>query len=697
MFSFSYAGSVRVVLAFALGVMAASPAKAQSGDVDAKFKAGADLYFRGKVEEALKAFQEILAENPSNEDALRLYGAAGKEVFALMLIKGGEFESTAKRFLELATTARSEKSDDADAINALVETALTGDFLAARDALYALSANHGEYGAAPFVAVLGDEDNQEKRVKAITCLNRMAGDAVLPLIAALGSDNERVVRNAVACLGVIGDARAVPALKGVSESTKNEVNRAAADESLMKITGKAASSLKSSTELFLEQATAYLQNSRTVVAPFDTKDAVWNWSGDGVAATKVPAVLRHIKLAQQCCLAAVGAESAQAALLAAYAAEKASLAATKEMGAEGEAPEANAELDVMIASGGPKGCSDALTYAIANDASMAAVELLKALESMGAATDAMRAALQCNYKSVRYAAAFALSMAGDQSADVVTALGQALGEDALRTVLVIDDRSESRNATAAALRGAGYTVITADSGGLGFARSRTVPPKDAVIVRASLADVTLDQFVYDSDFRTNASALIVVSDAASAETVKAQYDGKGKVKGFVTDPIAADALVETVQSVLPDLNQERAAALAASERASMILGHMPAAALGGVTGDLTAALARSEESVVGGVLKAVGRLGHVDAAPAVAAIFADSARSEAIRVAAADALGGIFAKMSAKPSEDVLKPVMDAAAGESNAAVRLAAGRALGCAAFLGAADRANLLRGATK
>ncbi len=129
----------------------------------------------------------------------------------------------------------------------------------------------------------------------------------------------------------------------------------------------------------------------------------------------------------------------------------------------------------------------------------------------------------------------------------------------------------------------------------------------------------------------------------------------------------------------------------------MILGHMPAAALGGVTGDLTAALARSEESVVGGVLKAVGRLGHVDAAPAVAAIFADSARSEAIRVAAADALGGIFAKMSAKPSEDVLKPVMDAAAGESNAAVRLAAGRALGCAAFLGAADRANLLRGATK
>ncbi len=695
MFSFSYAGSVRVVLALALGLMATAPARAQS--VDDKFKGGADLYFRGRLDEALKTFQEILAENPSHEDALRLYGQAGRELFSLMLTKGGEFESTAKRFLELATVARTEKSDDAEAIAKLVDAALNGTFLDARDALYALSANHGEYGAAPFVAVLGDEDDQERRVKAITCLNHMAGDSVLPLIAALDAENERVVRNATACLGVIGDQRAVPALKRVAETTKNSVNRGAAEEALMKITGKSAASLPASTALYLEAATRYLQNDRSVVAPFDTKDAVWNWSGDAVVATKVPAVLRHIRLAQQSCLAAVGADQAQAALLAAYASEKASLAATKEMGAEGEAPEANVDLDVMIASGGPKGCSEGLTFALANDLSMASVELLKALESMGATTDAVRAALASNYKSVRYAAAFALASAGDQSADVVTALGQALGEDALRTVLVIDDRSESRNATAAALRAAGYSVVTADNGGLGFARSRTVPPKDAVIVRASLADVTLDQFVYDSDFRANAAALIVVSDAASAETVKSQYEGKGKVKGFVTDPIAATALVETVKAALPDLNHERAAALAASERAAGMLGHLPAAAIGGVATNLNAALARSEDSVLGGVLMAVGHLGLTDSAPAVSAIFADSARSEAIRVAAAGALGGIFAKMPAAPSEDVLKPVMDAAAGDSNAAVRLAAGRALGCAAFLGSAERANLLRGATK
>ena len=692
MFSFSSAHTARAIAAVALGLAGTAVALPAPQDAGDRFAEGAALYFRGKHDEALKVFQEILASNPSNEDALAYYHAAGKEVFTLMLVSGGEFETTAKRYLELATIARAEKADDADAINALVEKAMTGNYIDARDALYALSANHGEYGAAPFVAVLGDEENQERRVQAITCLNHMAGDAVLPLIAALDSGNDRIVRNATACLATIGDARAIPAVKRVAETTANEVNRNTANEALAKL-GAGAGAGDSAT-LYLAAATRYFRNDRAVMQPYDTKDAVWAWDGEKVAAIKVPAVIRHLRLAQQCCKAAIATDAAQSALLAAYAAEKASLAATKDMGAEGEAPEADAGLDVWLAKGGPGGCSAALGYALENDAPMAAVELLRALESMGANTPAMTAALGSGYKAVRYAAAFALSMAGDSGAAVVGALGEALGEDALRTVLVADDQSESRNATATALRAAGYTVVTADSGALGFSRARTVPPKDVVIVRAGMADVTIDQFVYDSDFRASASAIIIVSGADSAETIKAQYDGKGKVKGFATDPIAADVLVETVKASLPDLNHERVAALAAAERASMILGHLPAAALGGVAGNLVAALGRSEETVLGGVLKAVGHIGSADAAPVVAALFADSGKSEAIRVAAADALGGIFGKLTARPSEDVLKPVMDAAAGEANLAVRLAAGRALGCAGFLTAAERAALLAG---
>jgi len=696
MFSFSYAGSVRVVLALALGVLGSATLHAQEsgGNVDEKFKTGADLYFRNRPDEALKVFQEILAENPSNEDALRLYHQAGREVFTLMLVKGGEFEATAKRFLELATVARTEKSDDAAVIGELVEKALSGNYLDARDALYALSANHGEYGAAPFVAVLGDEENQEKRVRAITCLNHMAGDAVLPLIAALDSGNDRIIRNAVACLGVIRDARAVAPLKRVVETSQNAVNKDAANDALKKIGGKQEGD---STALYLEAAGRYFRNDRKVVAPYDTQDAVWAWDGEKVAAIKVPAILRHLRLAQQCCIAAVGHEQAQAVLIAAFAGEKAALAAVKEMGAEGEAPEADATLDHKMALGGPNGGSAALTYAIENDAPGAAVELLKALETMGVATDPMRAALKSGYKAVRYQAAFALAMVGDTSAEVITALGQALGEDALRTVLVVDDKSESRNAMAAALSAAGYSVVTADSGALGFARARTAPPKDVVVVRAGMADVTIDQFVYDSDFRASASGIIVITAPDAAESVKAQYEGKGKVKGFATDPVAAEALTETVKAAMPDLNSERASALAASERAAAVLAHVPAAALAGVSANLVAAIARPEEPVVVGALKAVGHAGLAEAAPACTALFADSGKSEALRVAAADALGGIFAKMTARPSDDILKPVLDAAAGESNAAVRLAAWRALGSASFLTAAERGTLLGGGTK
>ena len=110
MFSFSYSGSVRVVLALALGGLLGSTLHAQ--DTSAKFKEATDLYFRNKPEEALKAFQEVLNANPSNQEAFDMYRESGRQVMALMLVKGGEFEATAKRFLELATLGRKEKTDD---------------------------------------------------------------------------------------------------------------------------------------------------------------------------------------------------------------------------------------------------------------------------------------------------------------------------------------------------------------------------------------------------------------------------------------------------------------------------------------------------------------------------------------------------------------------------------------------------------
>ena len=693
MFSFSRAGSVRFVLALALAGFVGAASQAQ--DASQKFKEATDLYFRGKVDEALKAFQEILATNPSNEEAFKLYRECGREVMALMLVKGGEFETTAKRFLELSTLGRKEKTDDKAAIAALVEKVMSGNFLDQRDAVYQLSADHGEYGAAPLVKFLAEEDGN-KRVIAMDALQHLSGDAVLPLIAGLASGDAGVTRNASACLGAIRDVRALPALKKVFETSTDSVVKTEADDAIQKICGHGAAAIAPSAELHVNAATAYFTNNDRVVKPFDTPDAVWSWSGGEVVATKVPAILRSLKLAEQECRAAPESAAAQSILLASLAGEKAACLSAKEMGVEG-APEPDPAIDVMLASGGGEGLSAALDFAVKNDAPLAAVELIKTLDSMGAGAPALQAQLGAGYKSVRYQAAFALAGHGDSSAPVVAVLAEAIGEEALKTVLVADDRSESRNTIAAALRGAGYSVITAENGGVGFARARTLPPKDVVLVRAGMADITVDQFVYDADFRSSSSGIVLVADGKDAEALKSQYEGKGKVKAILADPVAAQAAVDAVKAAMPEANQERASALAAAEKAAGQLAQLPAAALAPAKDALVKALARSEEPVVVGALKATGHLGPADAAPAVVALFADSAKSEAIRVAAADALGGIFSKMTAAPAEDVLKPVVDAAASDAAAPVRLAAGRALGSAAFLTPAQRAELLKGATK
>jgi FixJ family two-component response regulator len=412
----------------------------------------------------------------------------------------------------------------------------------------------------------------------------------------------------------------------------------------------------------------------------------------------VPHCLRPLKLAEQHCFAAIHDERARARLMAVYAAQLAAADAAGDMeDLEGEMPEGILDgVDVALASGGPQAIADALSFALEQDAAHTAVKLIDTLKSMGgggeAGTAALRSALGSGYKSVRYHAAFALSWAGDHSDSVIQTLVSALGEDALRTVLVVDDHDPSRNALQSMLGDAGYTVVSADNGGLGFLRSRSLPPKDLIILRAGMADVTLDQFVYDSDFRASASPILILADSSNIEEVRGLYDGKGKVAGFLEQPIRNTAL-EEVAAAMGDLNHERAMALKAAEMAAGILAHTPREHLQPAAGELVTALDRTEESVLGPVLTAVGRVAIAAAAPKVAQIFADSGNSEEIRVAAANALAGIFAGLTRHPGADVVDPLENAALNDDSSAIRVAASRALGSAGFMDDNARAMFLR----
>lgn len=698
-------GLARLSVALLVGMLASGTASAQ--DADALFREGVDLYLQGGEfrAQALEKFTEVLALNPSHEDAFRMYQQAGSEVFWLMMSEGGEAETMAKRFLELSSLGRVEKQNDQDAIDAHVEAAMSGNYVERRDALFTLSANHGEYGAAPFIPYLADED-RDVRVLAITALLSLAGDSVLPLCAALGAEDDQLVRNAAYVLGGIGDERAVPYLKHLFETHDGALNgdseptvREAANAALREITGQEAAALESSTVLHTAAALAYFTKDDMVVKPFDTAGAVWELSGRSVIAQEVPALLRPYELARQHCEAVLHDPGAQAMLLACLAAEKAAITHVEGMGADmddetGMVEQLQETVAATLASGGPTELSAALGVALDNDAPDAAVVLIDALGSLGAPAPGLRSALENDYKIVRYHAAFALASNGVQDAAVVRTLVEALGEDAVRTALVIDDGDETRNQLVDLLTEAGYSVVAAPNGGLGFARARTAPPKDVILLRDGMASVTVDQFVYDADFRTAASPMLLLCTEERAEAASANFEGKGNVQGILVEPFTAEAM-EQVAGALADINDERALALVAAERAARILAELSTESLTGAADGLVSALTThaDADSVLEPVLLALGRVGPETAVPAVGAIFADEERSEELRLAAAMALGGMFSRMSQRPEEAVLEPVFQTASSGDSAALRLAASQALGWARFLSPEDRAELLR----
>ena len=99
---------LRTNLGLVLALAAATPcAWAQGSD---SFKEGVDLMARGRQDEALVAFQTVLAAEPSAEEAYEIWKSTDDaRIWLDMLTMGGEFELVAKRIMDLARQGRIEK------------------------------------------------------------------------------------------------------------------------------------------------------------------------------------------------------------------------------------------------------------------------------------------------------------------------------------------------------------------------------------------------------------------------------------------------------------------------------------------------------------------------------------------------------------------------------------------------------------
>src|SRR5262245_40969134 len=215
----------------ALVVFLFPAASASAQDARALFNEGVELFRRGQDEEALKKFQDVLAADPTQEIAYQLWKETDHEVWLRLLVKGGEFEKIGRRLSDLASVGRKERSDDAEAIAALVGK-LKEDAATRREAILKLASDHGEYAVPHLLEVAANPDEPEFSLFATSALIQLSGAAVLPLCEAARSDSVNVRRAAATVLGRIGDPRALGRLRRLAESDPEQAGKRAGTEAL---------------------------------------------------------------------------------------------------------------------------------------------------------------------------------------------------------------------------------------------------------------------------------------------------------------------------------------------------------------------------------------------------------------------------------------------------------------------------------
>jgi len=668
------------------GFLVSSAFGQSADDLGQLLKDGVELMQRGKAEEANAKFREVLAADPSNDDAYNLVKSTDFKVFLEMLKAGGNSEQAAARLLDLSHQVETAKSQDAATIAGLVNTAVNGTDLGKRtSAVNQLVASHGEYAVPALLKHLGSNDI-DVRANAIIAISRLGADAVAPLAASLTTGNDMQRRNVAEILNRIGDERAVPALLAASGDGAAGESAAAAAAAL----GGAGNAA----DAYLMLATKYFHGDAQTLRNYDGTFTVWSAQDGALVGTDVPGFIYNFELAEQACYdaLAIDASSSKARAMIALTASG-ELAAWNNLDAEAQGSAAMAGTKAALAG------AAALTAASGHDDVMAALAmamhmrdgdvaalLCGTLADLGWSGDleggsALTAALTDSDKTIRYAAAIALMRidpaASFPTSNLVAQLGgDAASEAAIQQVLVIDSESKNAMNSQRALNDAGFYAVAAQSGAEGLLIAKRTGGFDAIIIRDTLSDLTSYQVLDElrADFRTaNAKTLVMGGDAA-------KYSNHG-IAGVSPTSDDVVGLVKSVQDALAGVTDANsAAANGLSVAASNAIAGVKGAAfnLADAQGGLLLALRDgAADEVRLAALGALANLADADAAGTITGVLSRSENSAEIRAAAAGALGRAIQGVA--PSDDALNALV-AAMGDDSVAVRTAAGEALSCA-----------------
>jgi HEAT repeat protein len=661
---------------------------------------------KANKEKALLKFQEALKGDPSNEQALALYRSVDQDVWFMLLSEGGEIQKIAASILERAKMETKTRSRDAGKIDALVAEATSPDtkYDARRAATTRLIADHGEFAVPALVQKLGNADDANGQVASIFTLSELGHTAVLPLIEALKTSNGTQRLNAAAALSQIGDDRAAPAMARLAESDPQENVREVARRFLAKheVKGKAA-------DLMVAAARNYLRNG---VGQGAFSDVIWTSNNGKLEAKDVPSLLYPIELAKACAEDAMACDPlnqnarslvAQGNLAAAYVIETSAAQGSEQLKPlEGLAaefkltalatgtPTLRAALDEGIATGTLEvtmGAIDALGLSEDRD-SVAGSSLLKALDS--------------GDKRVSYAAAIAVTKAcGGNSvpaADkVVGLLAQAVTEQSVRHIQVIDNSAEAARAAAESGAKPGSSVACAASLAIGVDAVLRNPNVDVVVINEILPDqnrLPEDLIrIIRKDPRLGGVKILIA--AKNIDNAKTRFGDS--VNAVIQAPISGATLDAAVTDALKDAPVEprnaRAESIAKSASESLLALASARGNVSGALGSLAAQLNRGDAVAIPAA-KAIGLSGNNSQLEALLAA-AGGTGSVDLKCASIDAIGMILARAGDCPA-NVVAGLTGIVSAEGEIKVRTAAANALG-KAKLADGDKAKLIHGLQK
>ncbi|GDY13560.1 hypothetical protein LBMAG53_24380 [Planctomycetota bacterium] len=494
---------------------------------------GVRQYRIGRYGDSANTFRKAVQLEPEHRLVYEFYLACGEPLLLAMEAKN-ELDDVLKDLRRRANIYRKDLHSDPKYIELMISKLNEGEDvrIAAQYELIAI----GPRAVPHLVAKIGDNRQDNLRVSSRIVLTRMGYRAVLPLIAALDSSDQRLVATVAAVLADIGDPRARPALKRVAEHPEGDATtKQVAANALAEIARRSGADATAEPQaLYLAEALRYFRGGEAIRDEVVANESlVWRWvesQAGGPAAqltsVKVARYAWNELIAEELLHLGMRAfpthapfQPLLAAVLAAQAAEaenRGILAKESTTPANGpdersdaiaERIAALAELPDRIRMAGPERLYRAFDLCVRSERYDAAALILRLLQDKALAQPARHlpgsglplekagsslvAALEHPEKLVRYEAAITLGHL-DPAAEftnrgkVVTALADAVGESGLRVVLVVDPDFRSRNQARAILQARGFHATTAADGHACLQRLRETPIVDAIIISGEL-------------------------------------------------------------------------------------------------------------------------------------------------------------------------------------------------------------------